>query len=150
MKKHFELPFDQNIQENLREYYEDTSLTQHSERQRKKSGLKFNRIIDLISFDKHDVVVDIGCSNGYFLKKLSCVIQCGIGLDISRSVIRLAKEESSLKNLEFKCYDGINVEKVIDFMVDKVIMLDVLEHAFEPDSLIKSALKILKEGGTHN
>ncbi len=90
---------------------------------------------------KDSIVCDIGCgSDAVFLKKISCFIKQGIGLD---------KEVNNFKdaNIELK---QINVFKEIplgDEATDVVAMIAVIEHLDEPQKILNEAFRILKQGG---
>jgi len=144
MKKYFAYKIDENIKKSLAEYYESSSLKQHSESQKLKSKIKLKRIGRLIDFKNKDIVLDVGCSSGYFLKLIKENINEGVGIDISSSIIKENKKKL-LNNLSFELFDGINLNFQKKF--DKILLLDVLEHVFNPDELLKSIKGALKDDG---
>jgi SAM-dependent methyltransferase len=136
MKKYFEYEFNDEIKKRLSNYYEDTNLDQHKANHLNKSKLKINRIKKLVSFSEKDSVMDIGCSRGHLLELLSPQIKNGVGMDISKNVILLNKKSNRYKNIRYLVFDGKDIKVKQKF--NKVLMLDVLEHALNPNILIKN------------
>jgi len=136
MKKYFEYEFNNEIKKRLFNYYEDVNLDQHKINHLNKSKLKINRMKKLVSFSKKDSIIDIGCSKGHLLELLSPSIKKGLGIDISKNIIKLNKRSKPPKNINYSVFDGKNINLKQKFT--KILMLDVLEHAFNPDELIKS------------
>jgi len=145
MKNYFEYPFNREIKKKLNKYYENLSLNQHGINHFRKSNLKLKRIKNLVLFDKYDYVIDIGCSRGDVLKILSKEIKEGLGIDISKSIIKENNSKNSIENISFKFYDKNKFNLKQKF--DKVLLLDVLEHSFYPNNLIKEIHKVIKRNG---
>lgn len=144
MKKYFEYNFDENIKRKLLKYYENTNISQHNAN--RKIELKLNRVNEIICLSKKDRVLDIGCSKGFFLKKISSKISIGVGMDISKNIVQINNKENTKENLGFVCFDGKNIPLKEKF--SKIFILDVLEHVFDPDNLIKSIHSRLKKNGS--
>jgi SAM-dependent methyltransferase len=145
VKKYFEYAFNSEIKQKLLIYYEDTNLGQHNANHMNKAELKLNRINKMISLSKRDVVLDVGCSKGFLLKKISSKINKGIGIDISENIIKLNNKNNTLKNISYAHFDGKHISSKEKF--SKIFMLDVLEHAFNPDILVKNIHSHLKPDG---
>ncbi len=144
MKDYFEYPFDEKIKNKLISYYENINLDQHKEKQERKTKIKLYRIEKLINFNKRDLVLDIGCSSGFFLKKISKKIKLGFGIDISKNIIK-NNRKLLLEKLKFENFDGENIN--LNKKFDKIFLIDVLEHSFYPNKLINSVYDNLKESG---
>lgn len=92
-------------------------------------------------------IVDIGCGNGYVA---STMAKCGysvIGVDDSRSGIKIAR--SAYPNVQFKVcsvYDDDLIDAIGD-QVDCVISLEVVEHLFYPKKLFQQSYQLLKSNG---
>jgi len=134
MKKYFEYPFNLEIEKKLSNYYENANLNQHNENHFNKANIKLKRILKLIYFSKKDNLLDIGCSRGYLLKTIAHTINKGKGVDISKAIIQLNNKNNHLSNISFDVFDGRTL--ALSEKYNKVIMMDVLEHAFYPDKLI--------------
>ncbi|MFA6272547.1 MAG: class I SAM-dependent methyltransferase [Patescibacteria group bacterium] len=143
MKKYFEYPFNSEIEKKLINFYNNTSIRQHGDDQDKKMEIKLNRLNTLYNFSANDNVLDIGCSKGLFLRKIENQINYGVGIDISKKVIEENRKQYTTEKLSFFDFDGKNIPNVVKASV--IVMLDVLEHAFEPDALINSVGKIANQ-----
>jgi len=134
MKKYFEYIFNSEIKKKLSDYYENLSLDQHNKNHLNKADIKLKRILNLLSFSTQDKVLDVGCSRGYILKTIAPLINKGKGVDISKAIIQLNNKNNHLANISFDVFDG----KILTLSekYNKVLLIDVLEHAFYPDELI--------------
>lgn len=145
MKKYFEYPFNDNIKEKILNFYEDVDTEMNTFQTQRKTKLKLEKILNVIDFDKNDMVMDIGCSSGELLKEISSQIATGIGIDLSNNLIDKNNKENVFDNIRYDVFDGVHV--TMPMPVDKIFLLDVLEHAFEPENLIKSIYENLRGGG---
>lgn len=145
MKKYFEYPLNDKIKQDILDFYEDVNVDMHTTQITRKANIKMERILNAVSFNEEDIVLDVGCSRGEFLKMIHSKIKEGIGIDISSNIICINKKMNEFENISYEIFDGIHIN--LEEKVDKVCMLDVLEHAFEPDELLQSVYNSLKEGG---
>lgn len=145
MKKYFEYPLDDNVKKRILDFYEDLSVDMHTSQTKRKMKIKVERILNEIHFNGKDSILDVGCSSGELLKILHSNIEKGIGIDIASSVIDKNNKENQYSNIIYEVFDGIHIK--LKEKVDKVFMLDVLEHAFEPDALIDSVYNTIRGGG---
>ncbi|MFQ3214922.1 MAG: ubiquinone/menaquinone biosynthesis C-methylase UbiE [Marivirga sp.] len=91
-------------------------------------------------------VLDIGCGNGALLRQLSPKIEQGIGVDVSSSLLALAKStNSSLQNLNFKLIEGPDLpfeENQFD------VVISMLSFRYlDWDPIMTEISKVLKEDG---
>lgn len=145
MKRYFEYPLNDKIKEDILNFYEDVNVDMHTSQAERKVKIKMERILREVEFNVSDIVLDVGCSRGYFLKTIHAKIKQGIGIDIASNVIDINKKSNNFENISYEIFDGVHIN--LDKKVDKVCMLDVLEHAFEPDELLQSVYNSLKEDG---
>lgn len=143
MKKYFEYKFNEEVRKRLIDYYNSQGMEDFDNGD-KKTALKLDRIEKYIPYDKNDIICDVGCADAVLLKHIAGKYRKGIGPDISKEVIR-KDQRLGLKNTEFRTYDGANI--VSEEQFDKVFLMDVLEHAFDPDALIRSIYENLRAGG---
>lgn len=145
MKKYFEYEFNENIKKRLLELYEKEGNGMDGSLHSLKIDIKLERAKKYITFSKKDKILDVGCSGGAVLTRLANSIDTGTGIDLSKSIITHNRKYNKLKNINYRTFDGVNIEEENYF--DKIFLLDVLEHAFEPDALMKSIYKALKKSG---
>lgn len=97
--------------------------------------------LDLI---KSGPVLDLGCGDGLLLdllKKRKLI--SGKGLDVSE----IAVEKARAKGLDVNAFDFTNNKLPFnDNSFTTVIMLDVLEHLYQPDVLLKEVHRVAKSG----
>lgn len=125
---------------NVEEYYNDfyKELSKLDER-----GNTFSKIETILpDMNGDEKIIDIGCGHGGVSHDL---IKKGFkvyGVEINNDAI------SSLESKGFKVYKkDITKPLKIDERFDVVLILDVLEHVFNPHSLLKEAKNITKLGG---
>lgn len=145
MKSYFEYPVDGKIKTKLLEYYNNQKLDQHSSAQNLKTAVKLGRLLKRAPLSESDRVLEIGCSRGYLLDMIKEKIKLGVGIDISEPIIRENYDKYKNTNLSFLAFDGKSIPLQKEF--DKVLMIDVLEHAFEPDALLRESIRLLRPGG---
>ncbi len=145
MKKYFEYPFDDEVKIRIMDFYEDLSVEMHTSQTKRKTKIKVERILNEICLSKQDIVLDIGCSRGELLKILHSKIEKGIGIDIASNIIDMNNKQNKYTNISYEIFDGVHIE--LQDKVDKVFMLDVLEHAFEPNLLMNSVYAVIRGGG---
>lgn len=145
MKKYFEYPINAEIKEKIMAFYENTDSDMHTSQMERKATIKIQRILKSIEFEKEDIVLDVGCSRGEFLKLVHTKIKEGIGIDVSSNIICINQKENKYPNIRYEVFDGVQIS--LHNPVNKICLLDVLEHAFEPDALIESMYNNLGIGG---
>lgn len=145
MRNYFEYEFNDQIKERMLEYYDRSSggLSDFDDG-KTKIKLKLDRIKKYISYNIKDSICDVGCADGSLLAYLSGYYHDAVGYDISEKAINRCKT-LGLKNVTFQTYDGKAVKT--DQKFDKIFIMDVLEHSFEPEQLTKSLYDNLKFGG---
>ena len=99
---------------------------------------------DLIINDSRDgvaSVLDLGCGDGLLLSFLKENGITGKGLDISEEGVEKAKS----KGLDASVFDFNEKLPFPDGIFDVVVSLDVLEHLYDPENLIKEAVRVSKQ-----
>jgi len=104
-----------------------------------KGGLKHGaakKIIDAGS------VLDLGCGDGFFLKSLGPQFNRLKGLDISEEAVKKARD----KDIDAEVFDFANDPLPCEnSSFDTVVMLDILEHLYSPQNLLKEAKRVAKK-----
>jgi len=99
-------------------------------------------LLDVMGNDfrgKH--VLEIGCSNGFILKKLSDLGAIVVGIEPGCQG-KMAREKFSL-DIKSDYFEKVDLKRKFDF----IYSINVLEHILDLDSFIKKILTLLKDGG---
>jgi methionine biosynthesis protein MetW len=94
-----------------------------------------------VKFINDGRILDLGCGDGLFLDILKKKKVYGVGLDISEISVSKARE----KGLDAKQFDF--TKDLLPFennSFDTVVMLDVLEHLYQPERILKEAHRVAK------
>jgi 2-polyprenyl-3-methyl-5-hydroxy-6-metoxy-1,4-benzoquinol methylase len=90
-------------------------------------------------------VLDLGCGNGAFAKKLASMGYEVVGIDPSNSGIQQAKSSNSIAHFEVgSAYDDLRT-RFGDF--DVVVSLEVVEHLYSPATYASNLQAVLRPGG---
>lgn len=96
-------------------------------------------------------ILEIGCGVGRFLKPLACRFKSVSGVDISKEMLRTAKEYCAcLPNVTFQNNNGKDLSLFPDSSFDYCVSAGVFQHITDSDVIvcyIKEALRVLKPGG---
>ena len=109
--------------------------------QKKEQGINFRLKAALAMIEKGSVL-DLGCGDGVFLELLKNKGIEGRGLDISEVAIARAKS----KGLSAEQFDfGSQRLPFADNDFSLVVLLDVLEHLYQPPNILQEARRVAKE-----
>ncbi|MBL7147267.1 MAG: class I SAM-dependent methyltransferase [Nanoarchaeota archaeon] len=86
--------------------------------------------------------IEVGCGDGFNLKEFSKMGLEGIGVDISKEAIKIAKSKK-LKNIRLINEDFLKLKTKTNL----IFMLSVLEHIKEDISFLKKANNLLMDKG---
>ena len=77
--------------------FDKWAKTGRAEEMEKGHGRTVNKFLDKLIFDKPFTFLDIGCGNGWVVRKISQLSNCkkAIGIDKSRTMIKKAKEKKT-------------------------------------------------------
>ena len=118
-----------------------------SEDMEKGHGTTVNKFLNKLIFEKPFSFLDIGCGNGWVIRKISQISECrkAVGIDKSRRMIQKArtkkiseKEHYFITELESWNYS----EKF-----DVVFSMESLYYSVPMELAIKKVYKLLKKGG---
>lgn len=110
---------------------------------------RFKEALTLVEEDSKSEILDIGSADGTFSEVLFNKIRPKrlVGIDVLESSVNYANNRfSGTKNMRFVVADAHALPfKKEEFSV--VFCLEVLEHVFNPEQVIKEIKRVLKPGG---
>ncbi|MDH3341502.1 MAG: class I SAM-dependent methyltransferase [Nitrosopumilus sp.] len=110
-------------------------------------GKNVSKFLQTISFDKPFTFLDVGCGNGWVVKKIAREKNCrkAIGIDKSKKMIIQAKQNKESNNEYYIHTDieSMNYNGKFDF----VFSMESLYYADSVEVALKKIFKLLKPGG---
>jgi len=94
-----------------------------------------------ISLIKGGSALDVGCGDGLLLRMLRERGIEGQGVDLSETSVKICRENG------FDVHHGDFTQKPLQFgdnSIDYVVALDVLEHSYDPGTLIKEMARVAR------
>ena len=110
-------------------------------------GKNVSKFLDSISFEKPFSFLDMGCGNGWVVRKMSNMQNCkkAIGIDKSEKMIIQAKKRTSNKKQSF-IHTDIESWKY-NGKFDYVFSMESLYYSDSIDAALRKIFKLLKPGG---
>ena len=109
--------------------------------------MRLKKIIQLAQLQKNDIVLDLGCGEGFLISLIPDLTEKIVGLDISKIALNRASEV--LKNKKKVELQWGNAEELNlpNESFDKIICSETLEHVPRPRKVMEEIHKILKNDG---
>ena len=101
-------------------------------------------LIRLVEAKKGEVIVDLACGQGFFAKEFTKLGSKVIGVDISRELINIAKQD---KSVEYHVSPADKLDFLQSESVDKVIIILSLQNIENANEVIKEVSRVLKPRG---
>lgn len=110
-------------------------------------GKNVSKFLDSISFEKPFSFLDMGCGNGWVVRKMSQMGNCKkvIGIDKSKKMIIQAKKKATSKKQSFVHTDIESWKYNGKF--DYIFSMESLYYADSIDMALRKIFKLLKPGG---
>ena len=92
-------------------------------------------------------MLDVGCGNGFTAGQFlahGCTV---VGIDLSESGIKLARESYPRARFEVLGADDHVLENLNEYPFDLVISTEVIEHLYAPRTYVRGCFEALKPGG---
>ncbi len=106
-------------------------------------------ILDMLGDDEVGEVLDIGTGTGRMLELLASRARRGVGIDLSREMLAVARsnlEQKGLANCQVRQGDMYNLA-LPNESVDVVTVHQVLHYADDPAAAVAEAARVLRPGG---
>lgn len=97
----------------------------------------------LLSPEKDEKILDLGCGLGYYADKITAKGSVCYGVDIDYNSLALAKHNTSA----FFIQAASESIPIADNSVDKVLFTDVIEHLKDDGVALKEIARVLKDKG---
>ena len=109
------------------------------ERHNQRIVFRHKAALELI---KEGPILDLGCGDGLFLSLLKEKGITGVGLEISEVAVRKAMR----RGLDVRKFDFTeNKLPFKDNSFEAVVLLDVLEHLYQPEKILREIHRVTKE-----
>src|SRR5262245_32985541 len=95
-------------------------------------------------FAERNVVLDLGCNNGYGTAKLADVAERVVGVDVSENAIEDARKR--FPDIEYRVVDGLRLP-FDNEAFDLVVSMQVIEHIVDQATYLGDITRVLKRGG---
>ena len=127
--------------------FDNWAKTGRSEQMESGHGLSVNKFLDKITFDKPFTFLDIGCGNGWVVRKIADEPNCkkAVGIDKSKIMIQKAKIKQITKkefyfqtDLESWTYRG---------KFDVIFSMEALYYSVPMEPALKNVFRMLKRNG---
>tara|TARA_Y100000590_G_scaffold452346_1_gene595354 strand:- start:338 stop:961 length:624 start_codon:yes stop_codon:yes gene_type:complete len=127
--------------------FDKWAKTGRSEEMEKGHGTTVNKFLDKLRLEKNFRFLDIGCGNGWVVRKMSEKNSCvkAIGIDKSSMMIKNAKSKKSSKKESFFVTDLENWKTKEKF--DVIFSMESLYYSVPMESALKKVYTLLKKNG---
>ncbi|QLH06441.1 class I SAM-dependent methyltransferase [Nitrosopumilus ureiphilus] len=132
----------------VRKTFDEWAQNGRAELMELEHGKNVSKFLQTISFDKPFTFLDVGCGNGWVVKKIAREKNCRkvVGIDKSNKMIIQAKQKKDSSKEEFIHTDieSMNYKGKFDF----VFSMESLYYADSIKVALKKIFKLLKPGGS--
>jgi len=127
--------------------FDEWAVTGRAEEMEKGHGVTVNKFLDSISFDKPFSFLDVGCGNGWIVRKIAQLPNCkkAVGIDKSKKMISIAISKQISKKEK---YLSINLEswKYLG-KFDIIFSMESLYYSVPMEPALSKIFKILRTNG---
>jgi SAM-dependent methyltransferase len=131
----------------VRKTFDEWAQNGRAELMEKEHGKNVSKFLDKVSFEKPFSFLDVGCGNGWVIRKISTNPNCkkAIGIDKSKKMITQAKKN---KNNSKEMYVHTNIESwKYSGKFDFIFSMESLYYADSVEIALKKIFQLLKPGG---
>ena len=131
----------------VRKTFDEWAINGRAELMEKEHGKNVSKFLDKISFDKPFTFLDVGCGNGWVVRKIASNPNCkkAVGIDKSKKMIQQSKKNKKNSNEEFL---HINIESLkYKGKFDYIFSMESLYYADSIEVALKKIYSLLKPGG---
>ena len=127
----------------LFDQWAESGRSEHLEREHSKTVLKF---LDGIRFRDSFSFLDVGCGNGWVVRRVAQMDSCrrAVGIDKSPGMI---KKAASRRQSGKESYRATDVESVRSGRFDYVFSMETIYYAASVEAAVRKIYRLLKPGG---
>jgi SAM-dependent methyltransferase len=127
--------------------FDKWAKTGRAEEMEKGHGTTVNKFLDKLTFDRQFTFLDIGCGNGWVIRKISQLSNCrkAIGIDKSKMMIKKARESKISENESYFTTDLESWKYTGKF--DIIFSMESLYYSVPMEPILKKIYKLLKKQG---
>ena len=131
----------------VRKTFDDWAQNGRAELMEIEHGKNVLKFLKTIPFDKPFTFLDVGCGNGWVVRKIAAEKNCkkAIGIDKSKKMIIQSKKKTDSKKEEFFHTDIESMKYRGKF--DYIFSMESLYYADSIEIALKKIYKLLKPGG---
>lgn len=130
--------------EKVHKWY-DKHVSEESDHQR---DIIIPGALKLLSPQKGEKIIDIGCGQGEFCRELASRGAQVVGVDASKSLIATAKKRSGEKyNIHYIISDAGKIEGIADKTFDAAISILAVQNMEDLGVITKESARVIKDGG---
>ncbi len=110
-------------------------------------GVTVGKFLGSISFKKQFSFLDIGCGNGWVVRKIAQMSKCkkAVGIDKSKNMIKRAISKQASKKEKYACTDLESWDYVGKF--DIIFSMESLYYSVPMEPALSKVFRMLKTGG---
>ncbi|MDI6731280.1 MAG: class I SAM-dependent methyltransferase [Candidatus Margulisbacteria bacterium] len=105
------------------------------------------QLIDLIKPQKGEKIIDIGCGQGVFCRRLAEKGIVVTGIDASPRLIDIAKKHSNNQAIKFQVADAADLKNISNAAFDAAISILALQNMEPLEKVIAEIARVVKPGG---
>ena len=133
--------------DNTAKVFDRWATAGRSEEMEMGHGVTVSKFLDSLSFDKLFSFLDVGCGNGWVVRKIAQLQKCkkAVGIDKSKNMIKKANSNQVLKKEKYYCTDLESWSYGGKF--DVIFSMESLYYSMPMEPALAKVFKMLKTGG---
>jgi 2-polyprenyl-3-methyl-5-hydroxy-6-metoxy-1,4-benzoquinol methylase len=131
----------------VRKTFDEWAQNGRAELMEQEHGKNVSKFLEKVSFKKQFSFLDVGCGNGWVVRKISANPMCrkAVGIDKSKKMIIQAKKNKKMSNEKYIHTDIESWKYTGKF--DFIFSMESLYYSNSIDVALKKIFKLLKHGG---
>ena len=131
----------------VRKTFDEWAQNGRAELMEEEHGKNVLKFLESISFGKPFIFLDVGCGNGWVVRKIAKEENCkkSIGIDKSKKMIIQARKKTESKKEEYIHTDIESMRNRVKF--DFIFSMESLYYADSIEIALEKIYKLLKPGG---